>query len=139
MSLASTGQTFYIAFAFIRGKKQDSHYVVLECYVQTYRARDLQYPCRILKDKDRELINAINAVCADTKGTSCIWHVGRILLKKASPLVSDIVAIAPRDGVTLLAGFGFEIDGHISTSKLSDEPISKGELQEEFRKAVNKG
>ena len=101
-----TGQTCYIAFAFIRDEKKVTYRVVLECLAEAYRALNLQYPHTILTDKERALINAINVVFPDTKTINCIWHIEMNLLKKARPLLSDIVAIARRDSVTLPSYLG---------------------------------
>ena len=72
VGLASTGQTYFLAFAFIRDEKQDTYEVVLRCLAEAYDSLSLQYPRTILTDKERALINAINIVFPDTKTISCI-------------------------------------------------------------------
>ena len=72
VSLVSTRQTYFIAFAFIRDKKQDTYETVLKCLAEAYRALNLQYPRTILTDKERALINAINTVFPETKIISYI-------------------------------------------------------------------
>lgn len=72
VGLASTGQTCFIAFAFIRDEKQDTYEVVLRYLAEAYDSLSLQYPRTILTDKERALISAINVVFPDTKTISCI-------------------------------------------------------------------
>ena len=132
VSLVSTGQTCFIAFAFIKDEKQDTYETVLECLAEAYRALNLQYPRTILTDKERALINAIKVVFPDTKTISCIWHIEMNLLKKARPLLSDQIAIARRDSLPLPAGLDLD-------PTQSDRPITKERLQDELRKLVDKG
>ncbi|KAJ6134805.1 hypothetical protein N7523_001127 [Penicillium sp. IBT 18751x] len=75
VGLASTGQTYYIAFAFIQDEKEDSYEVILRCLAEAYNSLDLVYPHTILTDKERALINAIKTVFPYTKTISCIWHI----------------------------------------------------------------
>lgn len=89
VGLASTGRTYFLAFAFIRDEKQDTYEIVLRCLAEAYDSLSLQYPRTILTDKERALINAIKVVFPDTKTISCIWHIEMNLLKKAHPLLSD--------------------------------------------------
>lgn len=86
---ASTSQTYFLAFAFIRDEKQDTYEVVLRCLAEAYDSLGLQYPRTILTDKERALINAIKIVFPDTKTISYIWYIEINLLKKAHPLLSD--------------------------------------------------
>ena len=132
VSLVSTGQTCFIAFAFIRDEKQDTYETVLECLAEAYRALNLQYPRTILTDKERALINAINVVFPNTKTISCIWHIEMNILKKARPLLSDQIAIARRDGVPLPADLDLD-------PTQSNRPTTKERLQDELRKLVDKG
>lgn len=131
VSLVSTGQTCFIAFAFIRDEKQDTYETVLKCLAEAYRALNLQYPRTILTDKERALINAINTVFPETKIISCIWHIEMNLLKKARPLLSDQLAIARRDGLSLPNG--------LDQPTQPDQPKTKEQLQDELRKIVDKG
>ncbi|KAJ5195560.1 uncharacterized protein N7498_008998 [Penicillium cinerascens] len=137
VGLVSTGQTCYIAFAFIQDEKQDTYEVVLHCLAEAYESLSLQYPRTILIDKERALINAINVVFPDTKTIICIWHIEMNLLKKARPLLSDQIAIARRDGFPLPTGLDLDLDPDDPTR--SNRPKTKDQLQEELRKLVDKG
>lgn len=134
VSLAPTGQTCFIAFTFVKDEKQGTYETVLECLAEVYRGLNLQYPRTILTDKEHALINAINTVFPETKTISCIWHISMNLLKKARPLLSDQLAIARRDGISLPSELGFELD--ISTP--ISTPTTK-QLQDELRKMVDNG
>ena len=137
VGLASTGQTYFLAFAFIRDEKQDTYEVVLRCLAEAYDSLSLQYPRTILTDKERALINAINMVFPDTKTISCIWHIEMNLLKKAQPLLLDQVAIARRDNLSLPNSLGFHQPENPPTQ--SDRPKTKKQLEDELRQMVGNG
>lgn len=135
VGLASTGQTCYIAFAFVQDEKEDSYEIILRCLAEAYDSLDLAYPRTILTDKERALIKAIKTVFPGTKTISCIWHIEMNLLKKARPLLSDQIAIARRDRVSLVASLDLDPDEPTQ----SDRPKTKEQLQEELRTLVNQG
>jgi hypothetical protein len=124
VGLASTGQTCYIAFAFVQDEKEDSYEIILRCLAEAYDSLDLAYPRTILTDKERALIKAIKTVFPGTKTISCIWHIEMNLLKKARPLLSDQIAIARRDRVSLVASLDLDPDEPTQ----SDRPKTKEQL-----------
>jgi hypothetical protein len=113
--MAPTGQTCFIAFAFISDEKEGTYQTALECLAEAYNGLNLQYPRTILTDKEHALINAINTVFPGAKTVSCIWHIEKNLLKKARPLLSDCLATARRDGLPLPEELGFELNQPTST------------------------
>jgi transposase-like protein len=110
VSIAPTGQTCYIAFAFIRDEKQSIYEAVLKCLAEAYNRLNLQYPQTILTDKELALINSINTVFPRAQTIICIWHIQMNLLTKARPLLSDCLATARRDGLPLPDDLSFELD-----------------------------
>ena len=141
VGLASTGQTCYIAFAFIQDEKEHSYEVIMRCLAEAYDSLDLAYPCTILTDKERALRKAIKTVFPQPKNFSCIWHIEMNLLKKACPLLSDQIAIARREST--LSPASLDLDPNDATPSdrpmQSDRPKTKEQLQEELRKLVDKG
>ena len=139
VGFASTGQTFHLAFAFMKDERQDTYEITLQCLAEAYDSLNLVHPRTILTDKERALINAISVVFPDTRTISCIWHIQMNLLKKARPLLSDQVAIARRDNLPLPYGLGFELDQPHHPPIQLNRPRTRDETQDELRKIVDNG
>lgn len=62
VSFASTGQTFYVAFAFIKDEKEATYELILSYLRKAYNSLNLAYPQTILTNKEQALINTIKIV-----------------------------------------------------------------------------
>jgi hypothetical protein len=97
VGFAPTGDTFYVAFAFLKDEKQPTYELALSYLADMYRGlkvlpnRDPPSPHTILTDKEVGLMNAITEVWPSTDKMLCLWHINGNVFKKADPLIKSLI------------------------------------------------
>jgi len=76
-------KTFFVGFGFIQSEKEPFYRFILRDLHDIYRQLNLPDPRVVLTDKEKALMNAIEAEFPFTKCMLCIWHVNKNILAKA--------------------------------------------------------